>query len=1113
MSDLFSPRFAPPPPSPPPAPPLPPARYVNRATNALARFAQPFIGAARPASAQAQRTVNPVRRITPAAIPNFTSPLSSQSTTHKTGIPIAAVDISPQRTHAVVAGREIFKTIRVSDATCAEEVNLRTAIIAYASTHHSGFAGPSSRLKDNLAAVDVKWSHGQYSSCVATAAANGRVQLYDINRAGVELASLHEHHRQVHKLAFNPHQGAYLLSASQDATVRLWDLRALVGGGRSVLSFRSARKYATNAEGVRDVKWSPTEGTEFACGTDAGAVQRWDFRRESAPLLKVMAHQSGCHSVDWHPDGKHLVSGGPDKSVRVWDFSREDRKQNASWTFRAPHPVVHVRWRPAEWTMNPHGQSAWETAQVVTTYSHQEPRVHIWHLRRPHVPFKEIDQYNSAPTDLLWHSPDLLWTVGLEGIFTQTDVHFAVEPAARRRVRCFDTAPDGEITFFTQKGIRPGISLGPGPGFSMPTDPGPSKPSSGEKLSGSRSTTDDDANPGFLGAPFKMRPSRTWSAKSSKSAGNTPPSEQFEVVVRKLDEILDRRVAFEPAQIGAQGYLPTGSGADSLARLASRYYLQSRAIGHELSEERTKMVENEIETNARLAEREGLYRIAQTWRLLGLALAKEQHDALERQTRRIQAQEAQERERRRVQARETQEAERQRNHAHEVLERIRQQSQAQGVGISEEQEEKTVRGQANEHREAEEDLATPHLALPDSRAEARTEAASENRLATDQVERHDFAVSAAPYHDENPPSALSPNIQASPLPPRQEHDPTVLPQPRGRSLPPASDTPAPFTPLRNRTTTSSSILDTHGSPNLDPARSGLLSAAPDRHTPSPLALFPDIPHHRNGKKRMASTPPPSTEDSSPDNPFSTARLLEKAVDYYLIDQSDVFTPTAMFLFLGPFCPRINLDPFRVSAMLRTLHDQLMQHTLFVEATHLRNICYAEYKPVFEFTQEDVDIKFGCTDCQTQLDPVWYPGLESIQTWTCRKCQKTPTPCPLCCSSVGMGWWAWCPGCGHGGHASCLTEWWQDNHISEVGCPTEGCLHDCAQPRTKRSRMEEPISAMKDRGRPAVRSDDWVVGESKAVERVRGGLAAASGLGKPEKRVKVVTPGEEEEEDE
>lgn len=42
-------------PLPPPAPPLPPQRYANRATSALARFAQPLFGGSRPPSAQANR--------------------------------------------------------------------------------------------------------------------------------------------------------------------------------------------------------------------------------------------------------------------------------------------------------------------------------------------------------------------------------------------------------------------------------------------------------------------------------------------------------------------------------------------------------------------------------------------------------------------------------------------------------------------------------------------------------------------------------------------------------------------------------------------------------------------------------------------------------------------------------------------------------------------------------------------------------------------------------------------------------------------------------------------------------------------------------------------------
>lgn len=44
-------------PLPPPAPPLPPARYGNRAKDAIVRFAQPFgIFGARPATAQVNRT-------------------------------------------------------------------------------------------------------------------------------------------------------------------------------------------------------------------------------------------------------------------------------------------------------------------------------------------------------------------------------------------------------------------------------------------------------------------------------------------------------------------------------------------------------------------------------------------------------------------------------------------------------------------------------------------------------------------------------------------------------------------------------------------------------------------------------------------------------------------------------------------------------------------------------------------------------------------------------------------------------------------------------------------------------------------------------------------------
>ncbi|KAI9850013.1 MAG: SEA (Seh1-associated) complex subunit [Thelocarpon superellum] len=635
MSDLFSPRFAlpaPPAPPPPPAPPLPPQRYVNRATTALARFAQPFIGPARPSSAQAHRADDRPEKALAPPLPRAVSPLTSQTATHKTGIAIAAVDISPQRTHAVLAGREILKTIRVAGATCAEEFNLRAAIIAYASTHNTGAgAGAALKHRDDLAANDVKWSHGSFSSTIATACPNGRIMLYDVNRAGVELARLHEHNRQVHKLAFNPHQGSLLLSASQDATLRLWDLRA-AAAGRSVMNFRSAGRYKGNAEGMRDVKWSPTDGTGFACATDAGVVQRWDFRKDAAPLQKLNAHKRVCLSIDWHPDGIHLASAGVDKMVQVWDLSTLDRRQNSPWSFRAPQAVTKVRWRPVGWQARAQGAGSWETTQLVTCYDSHDPRVHLWDLKTPYVPFREIDRYNTAPTDMLWHSEHLLWTVGLAGMFTQTDMHFAPKLRDRRPLQAFDVAPTGEISFYGQPRLRsPHLDLGGGDDEDDDEDDaatlprsasGRSKPGSGEKLSGSRSSGENELSNTLLSSSLKHRHGRPPGAKSSRSVGNTPPSETSALVVANLRVVLHERPALDMMRFAACGGVYAGFNPAVFRHLATASRntparAQLRTV-HDIDR-----VQAAMQRNARVAQAAGMYRLAQTWQILESAALTE----------------------------------------------------------------------------------------------------------------------------------------------------------------------------------------------------------------------------------------------------------------------------------------------------------------------------------------------------------------------------------------------------------------------------------------------------------------------------------------------------------
>jgi WD40 repeat protein len=153
------------------------------------------------------------------------------------------------------------------------------------------------------------------------------------------------------------------------------------------------------------------------------------------PKAKVSGHLLACNAVDWHPDGKHIVSAGSDKMIRVFDVS-VNRPKKATWEIKTPYPVMNARWRPSCESSIKSDNGANLCVQVLACYSPEVPILHLWDFRRPHLPFRELAPYASAPTGLNWHSQDLLWTVGREGIFMQTDLHY-VPKAIETRTRHF----------------------------------------------------------------------------------------------------------------------------------------------------------------------------------------------------------------------------------------------------------------------------------------------------------------------------------------------------------------------------------------------------------------------------------------------------------------------------------------------------------------------------------------------------------------------------------------------------------------------------------------------------------------------------------------------------
>ena len=555
--------------------------------------------------------------------------MSSRTAVYRVGSPIAALDVSPCHIYAVLAGRDVLKTIKVTGASCTEDFNIRSTIIANASVQGASREAISAQHRDNLAANDVKWSNKQFDTTIATAAANGRIILYDINHAGVEIARLKEHTRQVHTLAFNPHQGAFLLSGSQDATVRLWDLRT----DRSAMTFPSTDQFHGNNEGIRDVKWSPSDGVEFAFGTDNGTIQRWDMRETRTWVDKINAHEKTCQSIDWHPAGRFLASAGPDKNVKIWDMTDTDRRKKPCWTLRTPQAVLNVRWRPNGGGMNATTDN-FHCTHLVTSYDQQDPRIHVWDLRRPHIPYQELDRYDKPTADILWHSEDILWSVGGTGVFTQTDLKFARKPLEKKNVNVLTTGPDGQISYFAYPWARRRIaSIDGSVEFLRRSNTGGS---SGEKTSEHLSATEDSYEEPNVFNSTTLKKRRQQKSASSRSLGNTPPTANTKSPLHILDEAMRVAEHNQKSQIAASGHVLGIFDSEVFGYLA-RYYKSPMYVSKMGTSCRPhEELQEAFEANALIAEHASQYRLAQTWRILGQAIKNELHNRAEESlTRRL----------------------------------------------------------------------------------------------------------------------------------------------------------------------------------------------------------------------------------------------------------------------------------------------------------------------------------------------------------------------------------------------------------------------------------------------------------------------------------------------
>lgn len=142
---------------------------------------------------------------------------------------------------------------------------------------------------------------------LASTGYDGTVRVWPTPRPRALGGSLGRHSDQVRAVAYRP-DGLQLASADYSGEIRLWNLpsrkqHALLEDERTT--------------SLEDVAWHP-DGRLLAASGDSILI--WDVDSGDAPV-SLAGHEGTVYAVAWSPDGSRLVSGGADRTIRIWDVS------------------------------------------------------------------------------------------------------------------------------------------------------------------------------------------------------------------------------------------------------------------------------------------------------------------------------------------------------------------------------------------------------------------------------------------------------------------------------------------------------------------------------------------------------------------------------------------------------------------------------------------------------------------------------------------------------------------------------------------------------------------------------------------------------------------------
>ncbi len=249
----------------------------------------------------------------------------------------------------------------------------------------------------NAKVLSVDVSNDPQAPLIASTSTDRTILIWDME--GHIVHRLQGHTDWVNAVHFSP-DGNRLLSASSDATWRLWDIRL----ERELMRRQSSKL------GLFSAAWLP-DGHQIVTGQDDGVVRLWDIEPGLAEW-RVYPHDPATVQLSVSADGTRALSGGDDGQVILWETATGRRLQ----TFGDGHNS------PTALLISPDGKT-------VVTADYNELKIWDVSTNSPQPTFNETTPNVTQNITAMVMSPDshTLYTARDDGKLTIWDLQTRVE--------------------------------------------------------------------------------------------------------------------------------------------------------------------------------------------------------------------------------------------------------------------------------------------------------------------------------------------------------------------------------------------------------------------------------------------------------------------------------------------------------------------------------------------------------------------------------------------------------------------------------------------------------------------------------------------------------------